>query len=222
MKKIIGTIFNSALILFLSVLANAQAPYNGKPFNGSPQIIPGRVQCEWYDLGGEGIAFHDSDSLNNGSGKLNKPDGSYLNEFRMSEGVDISYTKANDVDNNPFNFVRPKMGELYVGWTEPGEWINYTVKVEETAEYYIGLMYTSNGNGAIMLSVNGQPVTNAIHITSTHVEADTVAWRQWHHWNKIDAIAKIKLNAGIQILTLHTIENGNMNYDFLEFKKALQ
>jgi hypothetical protein len=29
------------------------------------------VQCALYDLGGEGIAYHDTDALNNGSGKLN-------------------------------------------------------------------------------------------------------------------------------------------------------
>src|SRR5882724_2725202 len=24
-----------------------------KPWNGAPQLIPGRVQCEFYDIGGE-------------------------------------------------------------------------------------------------------------------------------------------------------------------------
>src|ERR1700728_452182 len=72
--------------------------YQGKPFQDSvyhdgPQKIPGRVQCAYYDLGGEGVAYHDSDARNNGSGALNPANGTYLNEFRMIEGVDTSYTK---------------------------------------------------------------------------------------------------------------------------------
>jgi hypothetical protein len=50
----------------------------------------------YYDLGEEGIAYHDFDSKNNGSGTLNPADGSYQNEFRIQEGVDISYTKFHD------------------------------------------------------------------------------------------------------------------------------
>jgi hypothetical protein len=95
----------------------------GKPWQNKPQPIPGKIECEYYDLGGEGIAYHDSDSINNGSGKLNPANGSYLNEFRMNEGVDISYTKSHDIDNNPYSKVFPKMDQLYVGWTKPGSTI---------------------------------------------------------------------------------------------------
>ena len=55
-------------------------------------MIPGRIQAAFYDVGGEGVAYHDSDKVNNGSGTLNKGD-SYLDQFRKDEGVDISYTK---------------------------------------------------------------------------------------------------------------------------------
>ena len=37
-----------------------------------------------------------------GSGKLNPNDGTFLNTFRMNEGVDISYTKTNNIDNIPY------------------------------------------------------------------------------------------------------------------------
>src|ERR1700690_3482640 len=99
--------------------------YQGKPFQdsrypGGPQKIPGRVQCAWYDFGGEGVAYYDTDATNNGSGVLNPANGTYLNEFRMKEGVDTSYTKEHDIDNNPYNKVPRDMGQLYVGWTKPG------------------------------------------------------------------------------------------------------
>ncbi len=68
-------------------------PYHDSRYSGGPQKIPGKVLCAYYDLGGEGVAYHDTDPQNHGSGELNPADGTYLNEFRMHEGVDISYTK---------------------------------------------------------------------------------------------------------------------------------
>lgn len=63
--------------------------YEDGRYHGGAQKIPGKVYCAYYDRGGEGVAYHDSDAKNNGSGTLNPADGSYLNEFRMNEGVDI-------------------------------------------------------------------------------------------------------------------------------------
>src|ERR1039458_4900191 len=58
-----------------------------KTDHGGPQKIPGKVLCAYYDLGGEGVAYHDSDPKNHGSGELNPADCTYLNEFRIHEGV---------------------------------------------------------------------------------------------------------------------------------------
>jgi len=225
-KSIRESLFYLLCICTLSsCLSNPTLNYKGKPYfdvkyHAGPQTIPGKLQCEYYDSGGEGIAYHDSDTINSGSGSLNRADGSYLNEFRINEAVDISYTKFRDppIDNNPYNLVRPEKDQLYVGWTAPGEWIKYTIKVTKTGTYQLGIMFTANQNGKISISVNDIDATGAISIPSTFVEADTVAWRQWHHWNYIDRIALIDLKKGVQTLTLHTVEIGQMNYDFISFK----
>lgn len=192
--------------------------YNGKPWNNQPQQIPGKIQCEWYDAGGEGIAYHDKDSINNGSGKLNPANGTFLNEFRMNEGVDISYTKSKEIDNNPFNLAEPLMDQFYVGWTMPGEWINYTILVKKSGSYTVGLMYTASGDGEISLLLDGKKITDALFIPSVRNEKETIDWRNWHHWNRIDTLVTVKLKKGKHVLTLKTISNGNMNYDYLEFK----
>jgi Carbohydrate binding module (family 6) len=197
--------------------------YAGKPFTDSvytqsQQRIPGRIQCEYYDIGGEGVAYHDTDSINSGSGNLNPLDGKYLNEFRKNEGVDISYTKSGGIDDNPYNMAKPEMDQLYVGWTAPGEWIRYTVQVGKAGRYVVGLMYTSNAGGSIALTVNDNPVKDSITIPSTYANADSLAWRQWHHWNYIGNLTETDLQKGKQVLTLHTLEKGNMNYDYLEFR----
>jgi len=197
--------------------------YQGKPFQdsvyaGGPQVIPGRVRCAYYDFGGEGVAYHDSDALNHGSGQLNPADGSYLHEFRINEAVDTTYTKSGEYDNHVYNFVEPELGMLYVGWTVPGEWIKYTVEVKQTGLYAVSLFYTSHDGGEIAISVNDRDVTGLIQIQSTYREDDLLAWRQWHHWNRMNGIAMIKLEQGIQVLTLHTVLNGNMNYAYLDFE----
>lgn len=195
-------------------------PFSDKVYSQGAQKIPGRLQCEYFDFGGEGIAYHETDSVNSGSGGLNKADGSYLHEFRIKEAVDISYTKFQDppVDNNPYNFVDPGKDELYVGWTEPGEWIKYTVDVQKKGTYDLSIMYTANKNAKIALGVNNKVVADSIEIASTFVKADTIGFRQWHHWNYQKDIASLELEKGKQTFTIHTVEIGSMNYNYIDFK----
>ena len=217
-KTILSFVFSLTLFGCSHSQLFSQKRYAGKPFLEKIQMIPGKVQCELYDQGGEGIAYHDSDSVNNGSGRLNPANGTILNEFRMAEGVDISYTKSNEIDNSPYNLLEPEMEQLYVGWTEPGEWINYTVMVMRSGKYEIGLMYTASGNGSISISFDGKPVSGELQVASTRSDQEPVPWRQWHHWNRIESSGVVKLKKGIHILSLNTVSNGNMNYDYLDFK----
>lgn len=198
--------------------------YRGTPFrdtvyHGGPQAIPGQVQCAYYDFGGEGVAYHNIDSVNHGSGQLNPANGTYLNEFRMKEGISTSYTKFHDeIDNNPYNLVTPPTNQLYVGWTVPGEWFNMTVDVKHAGIYTIDLLYTSNRGGTISLDWNGKPLVPSIRIMSTGTVRDPVAWRQWHHWNHMADIAEVNLPRGTGVLTLHILTEGNMNLAYLDFK----
>lgn len=197
--------------------------YTGKPFEDTKykdgaQVIPGRIYCAYYDFGGEGVAYHDTDKENHGSGELNPLNGTYLHVFRIAEGVDISYTKSsNETDNSPYNFVEPPMDIHYVGWTVPGEWVKYTVHVKKAGKYQVDLMYTSNQGGEISLSINDKDATGPLVVQSTYHKDDPVDWRQWHHWNKMDHITEIELQEGTQVLTLHTIGKGQMNYMWLDF-----
>lgn len=221
----------SAAVLFVSTalytsVVCAQNGYKGSPYqdshhHGGVQQIPGRVECAFYDRGGEGVAYHDTDAKNSGSGGLNPADGTYLNQFRMDEGVDTSYTKFHDqIDNNPYERVQPPENQLYVGWTVPGEWFNITVNVAHTGVYIADLLYTSNRGGAIAIDVNGKDATGPITIESTFNASDPIAWRQWHHWNVAHGLVKLRLPAGKNILTVHILRGGNMNLAYFDFKAA--
>jgi hypothetical protein len=204
------------------------AQYKGTPFHdsryaGGPQKIPGRVQCAYYDIGGEGVAYHDTTPKNQGSGMLNPANGTYLNEFRIDEAVDISYTKFHGdppIDDTQYDLVTPPEDQLYVGWTEPGEWFNMTVDVKKAGVYSADLLYTSNRGGTISLDVNGQPATGPLTIEKTATPADPVAWRQWHHWNMARKIARVKLAAGRNVLTVHILTEGNMNLATFDFQPS--
>jgi hypothetical protein len=194
-------------------------PYHDSRYQGGAQRIPGRVLCAYYDLGGEGVAYHDSDAKNNGRGALNPANGTYLNEFRMDEGVDTSYTKFHDeIDNSPYDVVQPPENLLYVGWTEPGEWFKITVEVAKAGVYSADLLYTSNRGGTISIDVNGKAATEPLAIQSTFNASDPIAWRQWHHWNIASGIAKVQLPAGKSVLTIHIVSGGNMNLAYFDFK----
>jgi hypothetical protein len=57
-------------------------------------------------------------------------------------------------------------------------------------------------------------------IATTFNAAGPIAWRQCHHWNLTPGIARIKLSAGRNVLTVHILTGGQMNLATLAFKKV--
>jgi hypothetical protein len=220
----IATLLSPAIASAQSFVSQYKGqPYHDSRYSGGAQKIPGKVLCAYYDLGGEGVAYHDTDPKNHGSGELNPADGSYLNEFRIHGGVDTSYTKFNrkpdPIDDNSFDKIVPPADLPYVGWTEPGEWFNITVDVTYAGTYAADLLYTSNGGGAISVDVNGKDATGSVEITSTNDPQDPLAWRQWHHWNLVSQLFQVRLTEGKNVLTVHILTKGNMNLAYFDFKQ---
>lgn len=87
--------------------------------------IPGLLEGEHYDLGGNGNAYKDSDNENEGDAK-----------FRTDEGVDI---------------VKGGTG-MAIGYTTSSEWLEYTINVEKTGAYDL-TANASNGGGEIKFDV---------------------------------------------------------------------
>lgn len=108
------------------------------PYSGSGTNLPGTLQAEQFDKGGEGVAFHDSDS--NDEGKA-----SYRTD---NEGVDI-------VTGN---------GGYAIGYTANGEWLEYTVNVKKNGTYGYKATVSSGTNNSgfrIGLMKNGSETTLA-------------------------------------------------------------
>ena len=191
--------------------------YRGRAFadavyHGGPQVVPGRVECAYYDLGGEGVAYHDQDAVNHGSGELNlKPDHQrphatqYIWGFRKEEGMDTSYTKDFADFNHP-NLFTPATNQLYIGWTADSEWCNYTVNVKRAGAYKISALY-GNAANTIRFSVNNKPASEC---------KLPVATGSMHAWNKAEIGTITFTEAGLHLLTFHY--NAGNNFAYFEFE----
>ncbi len=221
-KNLFLIMFFLPLLITLFVSAQAQIPagYKGKPFCDSvyvsgAQLIPGRVELAYFDLGGEGVGYHDTTPENEGS-KLNHEVHDYGSHwrpgitaytafFRENEGVDISYTKDWADFNHP-NKVDPKVNQLYIGWEEDGEWTNYTVNVMKPGKYRIITIYGNKDNGS-ELWINNQ------FAAKLFLPEDT---GNWHHWTQATVGEIVFPTSGLNLLTLKYNKGSNLAYlDFL-------
>lgn len=206
----------------LSLLAAGSLPalppdYRGTPFQDAvhrtgPPVIPGIVQAALYDLGGEGVAYRDTDPVNNGSGKLNLEPGhqrahasAYVWQFRQNEGVDLSFVK-DWADLNHTNRVTPHVNQFYIGWTEDGEWCTYTVNVLRPGDYRIRCLYAFQTN-VVSFDLDGRPAA------SCRLPQPTASY---HHWT-LEEIGRIRFpEAGLHRLTFR-YGKGN-NFAYFEFE----
>jgi hypothetical protein len=210
--------------LFVWLLAGGEAStvpadYKGQPFldsvyNAGAKGIPGIMQCALFVLGGEGVAYHDTDVINHGSGELNaqpthqRPHaGPYIWGFRKDEGMDLSYVKDFADLNHP-NAVSPLVNQFYIGWTADGEWCNYTVDVKAAGTYKIRALYANQAN-TITFDINCKPAATC---------KLPVATGGFHTWNYAEIGTITFPLAGRQLLTFH-YNTGN-NFAFFEFEKV--
>ena len=219
MEQLIQRILSIAFISCCSgQFVQSQLPdgYKGKPFKDSvyvsgAQLIPGRLELAYYDLGGEGVAYCDTTPGNDGSA-LNRTEGhwrpgitAYTAFFRESEGVDISYTKDWADFNHP-NKVDPKVNQLYIGWQDNGEWTNYTVNVIKPGKYRIITVYGNKDNKSELW-------LNGVKAASLVLPEDT---GDWHYWTQATVGEIIFPHSGSNLLTLKYNQGSNLAYlDFL-------
>jgi hypothetical protein len=229
MKKL-RFFFPLFLLIFLPVRgtgASIPSDYKGQPFHDAThttgaQVIPGRLEVALYDLGGEGVAYHDVDAVNHGSGELNYQPGHCeegvpvsICHFREKEGVDLSYVKKG-ADLRHQAAVMPEWQQLYIGWSENGEWTNYTVDVKKAGTYRIVAMY-SNTPQTVQFSLNGKEEADCT-LPAYPLWHDP-DWMVWHTWNKADCGSIHFAETGLQLLTLHYKQGNNFAYfDFVPAK----
>lgn len=103
------------------------APATSVPFTGSPIGLPGTIQAEAFDSGGQGVSYHDNSPGNSG--------GAY---------------RSTDVD------VEAGGSGHAVGWIGAGEWLQYSVNVSSSGDYVMTARVASAGaGGTFHIEANG-------------------------------------------------------------------
>ena len=142
----------------------ARTPFLGSPFAiGNGTTI---IQAEDFDNGGEGVAYHDRESSNLGGATY------------RSSGVDIKGV-LNDA------------GSYYVGYTNAGEWLEYSINVVSAGLYNFDFRVASAlAGGNFHVAIDG------VDVTGTLAAPNTGGWQNWQTLRR----ANVKLAAGNHVL----------------------
>ena len=166
---------------------------NGRrePYSGTPVALPGTLEAENFDKGGEGLTFHDSDDTREGDAASYRTDG----------GVDI-------VRGN---------GGYAIGYTVANEWLEYTVDVKEPGEYSYEAYASSGvtGSGFSISLVNGSSLTRL-----ATVNVSQTGNNDWSTYKTFTGKLSRHLTAGQQTLRI-TITGTQCNIDKIVFKCTL-
>jgi hypothetical protein len=148
--------------------------YPGTPFNGA-HTIPCVVQAEDFDNGGQGVAYNDSPGMQNGR----------TNTYRSGVEVEIE----NDGKNDGY----------HVGWTEPGEWLKYTIHADIAAGYNFIFTWATPANDTFSVDIDGIE-------TGTYAVPKTSAFDVYASMT----IPDVALSAGKHLIKV-TVNHGNFD-----------
>ena len=160
---------------------------NTQSVYGEMAALPGIVEAENFDKGGETISFHDSDS--NDEGKAN---------YRLdNEGVDIVRS------NNRY----------VLGYTSQNEWTEYTVDVTMSGKYEFEATVSSGTNtSAFRIS----QVKNGTIVNLATVSVPQTGNNNWDSYRVVKGTLSRNLTKGEAILRI-TITGAQCNIDKINF-----
>ena len=174
-------------------VANARAPYKN-----TATKLPGKLEFENFDSGADGIAFHDMNSQrqdNTGS------------SYRTDTGIDIG-----------------KAGTNYeVGYTEAGEWMEYTLDVQEAGLYNFDIHYATPTSG---VTYNMQLSTPDGQVLLTEAAAPlgrTSTSGSWTTYKDAHGRLLLPLQEGKNILRFNLVGGDSqylVNLDYIKFTRV--
>lgn len=164
-----------------------------KPFDGAI-ALPGRLEVENFDCGGEGFTYHDSDAKDEGGVGYRKDNG----------GVDI----VGGIEG---------ANSYAIGYTASGEWLEYTVDVKE-AGIYCFEAYAAAGNNGASFSLSVDDGKTMLPLTG-NVAIPVAKEGSWSDYVTVKGLCQIPLAVGQQVIRL-SITGAYGNIDRIDFKIA--
>ena len=125
-----------------------------KPY--TDHTIPGLIHATHYDMGSQGLAYYDTEYGNYGSsGGTTIWNRGWV--FR-NDGVDISSYHSGGSNSNGYS----------IGYVRQGEWIKYTVHVQQDGYYDLETTYAANESGGkLQYEMNDTAITPVISFNSS-------------------------------------------------------
>ena len=165
--------------------------YNPRaPFKEEIAEIPGTIEAENFDTGAEGMSFHDSDTKDEGDGKYRTNGG----------GVDI--VKGN--------------GGFAIGYTNSGEWLEYTVDVKEAGTYAFDAVVSSGAtNSSFSLALN---TDEGLTELTNSIAVPCLTSNDWNTYSTVHGRLSVPLDAGKQIIRLN-ITGSSCNIDKIKLQR---
>lgn len=207
--------FCRSLLLSLCWISavRAEAPaaaYAGTPYPGKPHAVPGKIESEQYDISPEAkndVSFHYNGKISQSKVRTT-PDSIGLAKYGNGHVSTDGKPEAPE--------------QAYVGWTQGGQWLKYTIQVSEAGTYVFGGKFAAGNKGA-QISVSfspGVPVIGPVEIPTTAGFQPEV--EVYHVWETLPSLGEVKLPAGTHVMTVKIeSKNSGMNFDYFTLSKKI-
>ena len=157
-------------------------------YNDKPATIPGKIEAENYDVGGHNKAFYDNDRENQGKAyREDEVDVVAIDDSKCGDAACTGYA---------------------IGYTNEGEWVEYTINVAADAKYNITAnVATASDASAMQLLIDDTEITESVAVE----KIDSV----WTTYKVVD-IGSVELKKGEHVLRL-LITGSFLNVDWISF-----
>lgn len=168
------------------------------PFN-LPHTLPGLLYMSDYDMGKIGYAYYDVDYVN-----YSLSTGFFTPWNRgwvyRNDGVDI------EANEDPIN-----SNGFHIGYVAKGEWMKYTIQVEESGSYTaVARVASQESGGKFHLKLNDEDITSEQTVSATG---------GWTNFQDME-ITEVLLNEGEHFLSFHIDDDTPFNISSIEFIKT--
>jgi hypothetical protein len=154
MRRLLSLQASLLLLLLFSPQQPAKARTGSTPFGGAPRSVPGTIEIEHFDDGGQGVGYHDTTPGSHGQ-NYNSPAPHLVPTYRQPTDVDIYESSG--------------YGGGYLVLGTAGDWMNYTVNVAASGYYTLEAQVAWGGSvgGYFHVEVDDADITGPLQIPDT-------------------------------------------------------
>jgi hypothetical protein len=204
-------------------------PFVGKPLLGKPQRIPGDIIGVYFDMGGEGVAFHEQD---NAISMVTPADRIRFDadnkEIEADKYVDTQIFDAGKDFQSLVANGQCKADTIkghHIGWCEvfkpddpnTQEWLKYTVHVDTAGKYTMDIHWSIDRDNDIFGVTFGGMKTDSLLNPAKSLSCNGMH-ELCHQWKWDDNVLTVTIpDTGLYVIKFQFLR-GNSNFDRMRFR----